>query len=97
MVLYGAKSKKGQGPTSAELVETLLTFLKQLEKPYNILDELDKSCEQKEILHIISRIDGGCGCSVNILITAQISTAKKDTMDALFKQLHYDTATLISS
>lgn len=72
MDLYEAKNRKGQDPSSAKLVETLLTFLKQPGKAYIILDALDECGEQKEILHLISKIQGAFGCSVNILVTSRM-------------------------
>lgn len=72
MDLYAEKSKKGRDPTLARLVEILLMLLKQSEKTYILLDALDESREQREVLQLISRIKDESGCSANILITSRM-------------------------
>ncbi|KXG53391.1 uncharacterized protein PGRI_004410 [Penicillium griseofulvum] len=82
MNLYEDKSKKGQDPSQATLVETLLMLLKQPGKTYIILDALDECLAQNEIFDLILRIKEGTAWLANILVTSrmerQIETGLQD-------------------
>ncbi|KAJ5440439.1 hypothetical protein N7491_002845 [Penicillium cf. griseofulvum] len=82
MNLYADKSKKGQDPGQATLVETLLMLLRQPGKTYIILDALDECLAQNEIFDLILRIKEGTTWSANIMVTSrmerQIQTGLQD-------------------
>lgn len=104
MDLYEDRSRKGRDPSSASLVETLMILLKQSGKTYIVLDALDESREQKEILHLISRIKEGLGCSANILITSRMEQHIQTGLQHLATreiylqgpQVHRDIQTLVN-
>ncbi|CAG8892264.1 unnamed protein product [Penicillium egyptiacum] len=70
--LYADKSKKGQDPNPATLVEALLTLLKRPGKKYIILDALDECLAQTEIFDLILRIKEGSAWSANIMVTSRM-------------------------
>lgn len=104
MDLYTDRGRKGRDPTLASLVETLLMLLKQSENTYIVLDALDESREQKEVLQLISRIKEGYGYSANILITSRMERQIQTGLQYLSTweiclhgpQVHRDIQTLVN-
>lgn len=72
MNLYADKSKKGQDPNTATLVETFLILLKQTGKTYIILDALDECLAQKEVFDLILRIKESPEWSANIMVASRV-------------------------
>ncbi|KAJ5374397.1 hypothetical protein N7517_006403 [Penicillium concentricum] len=103
MRLYEDKSKKGQDPSPASLVETLLTLLKHPGKTYIILDALDECLAQKEIFDLILRMKEGTAWSANIMVTSrlerQIQTGLQDLVTRAIPlrgpQVDHDIQTLV--
>ncbi|KAJ5692584.1 hypothetical protein N7462_002007 [Penicillium macrosclerotiorum] len=70
--LYEERGRKGQDPSPEKIKETLILLLKQHSgRTYIILDALDESREQENILDLISKIQDGQGWSVNALISSR--------------------------
>ncbi|KAJ5503731.1 hypothetical protein N7463_006605 [Penicillium fimorum] len=103
MNLYEEKSKKGQDPSPATLVETLLTLLKYPGKTYFILDALDECLAQKDIFDLILRIKDGTSWLANIMVTSrlerQIQTGLQDLVTRAIPlrgpQVDHDIQTLV--